>query len=67
VLKKTARKVVEYSAAAFFQTMVLVVIYPSFRIPVAAFVATVSLVTCLVCVFEYFYPDSSDRHNTRRK
>ena len=57
MIKKTARRVVEYSAAAFIQTILLVIFYPSFRAPLACFVAAVSLVACLVTVFEHFYKD----------
>jgi len=61
--KGTARKVVEYSCAAFFQTVLMVIIWPEFIGAVSAFIATVSLVTALVVVFDHFYDDPSDPKN----
>jgi len=63
ISKKVARRIVEYSAVVFFQTLILVIWQPSFRGVVAAFVASVSLVTCLVTVFDKFYDDPSDPKN----
>jgi len=60
--KKTAKKVVEYCCVAFFQAMILVLIFPEFRSPFAALIVTVSLVTGLVVAFEFFWkpPEESD-------
>ena len=64
--KKTAKKVIEYSAAAFVQTLILVCIFPSFRAPLAALVATVTLVTMVVLTAEHFY-DGNDPEKDQTK
>ena len=55
--KKTAKRIIEYCVVAFFQTMLLITLNPELRMWPAALVATVTLVTALVLVFEYFYDD----------
>lgn len=66
IKKATARKIIEYSAAAFVQTLILICIFPSFRAPVAALIATVSLVICVVLVFEHLYDDPTKDDEPRR-
>ena len=61
--RSTARRVVEHCAAAFLQTILMIVIWPEFIGAVSAFVATVSLVTGLVVLFERFYEDPADPRN----
>jgi preprotein translocase subunit SecD len=68
--KKTAKKVIEYSAAAFLQTLILVCIFPEFRAPLAALIATVTLVTAVVLTVEHFYDGNDpekDPPNDKRK
>lgn len=55
----TARRVVEIASVIFLETLILVVFYPELRNPPAALVATVSLVTALVVLFDNFYKTPS--------
>jgi hypothetical protein len=57
VKKATARRIVEISATIFLETLIIVCFYPELRQAPAALIASVSLVTSLVVLFDNFYGD----------
>lgn len=53
--KATAKRVVEISTVVFLETLILICFYPELRQIPAALVATISLVTGVVVLFDNFY------------
>lgn len=65
--KKVARKVVEYSAVIFIQTILFSLIFLSFRVALIAAVAATSFVVCLIFVFEFFYNLDEDTEDDNKR
>jgi hypothetical protein len=57
VKRATAKRVVEVSATIFLETLIIICFYPELRQAPAALVASVSLVTSVVTLFDNFYGD----------